>query len=168
MSARVPITLDPYRASERNAEFSGEFPLDKFKRLNALNPNSKGIVIFEFSFRRDRLLKHCVTGRLSTGIELVCQRCLERFTFPVEREFELKLVNNQAQAEVLDDGIDPLQVEGDELNVIEMLEDELLLAIPDIPRHSNEADCSWKGWQEADELVVRENPFEVLSSLKKH
>ena len=58
--------------------------------------------------------------------------------------------------------------ENGEVNLRELVEDELLLAIPLIPRHELE-DCqsdSDSVWGELPEELDKPNPFDVLKKLK--
>ncbi|HGG60598.1 MAG TPA: hypothetical protein ENK26_11915 [Gammaproteobacteria bacterium] len=168
MSQRAPLFLDPYKAAERGAAFSGEFALSVFHRLASVGDAREGVVNASFAFRRDPLLRHCVEGTVSAELALVCQRCLEPFRRRYEARFLLKLVGSEAEAEQADEGVDPVVAPDRRLDVVRMLEDELLLAIPDIPRHDEAGQCGWRGWREQPESGVAESPFAVLASLKKH
>ncbi len=161
--------LDPFKAADREARFDGELPLVKFRRLLEMGENPGGVVKLTLGFRRDPLLAHCVEGTVSTEIEVVCQRCLEPFRLPLMARFLLKPVRTEAEAVALDEGIDPVVLDVDErLDVVRMLEDELLLAAPWIPKHPDESLCSWRGWREAEPSPEREHPFAALAGLKKH
>ena len=169
MSAQAPLFLDPYKAADREARFGGVLPLAKFSRLLEIAENPAGEVELTLEFRRDPVLAHCVEGTVSTEIEVICQRCLEPFRLPLAARFLLKLVRTEDEAVALDDGVDPVVLDDDEqLDVVRMLEDELLLAAPGIPKHSDKLLCGWDGWREAEELPGRENPFGVLADFKKH
>ncbi len=172
MSERAPLFLDPYKAAEREAAFSGELPLSAFHRLTALGGEQGGEqvgnVSASFAFRRDPVLRHCVEGVVRADVALTCQRCLEPFSHRCEARFLLKLVDSEAEAETADEGIDPVVAPDRRLDVVRMLEDELLLALPDIPRHEESGQCGWKGWREQSEAEAKGSPFDVLASLKKH
>ena len=73
-----------------------------------------------------------VTGRVSTRWPLTCQRCLERFDDKVELSIDLR-------SGTLPDG--DFELGGEPIRLIDWVEDELLLALPSIPKHADRADC---------------------------
>jgi len=99
----------------------------------------------------------------ATGVlPVTCQRCLGGIPFELEVDSYLELVPEGAdlsQEELEDDTRDFLPVAG-ELNVADLIEDEVLLAIPFAPRHEN---CGLPGEAEAGD---RQGPFAGLASLK--
>ena len=99
---------------------------------------------------------------VSGTIPLSCQRCLEAVPcdLDVDALLELVLVGAElSQDELEDDTRDFLPVER-ELDVVELVEDEILLALPVAPRHEK---CGLPGAANAGERI---NPFAKLSALK--
>ena len=99
---------------------------------------------------------------VSGVIPLACQRCLEAIPFDLDVDSLLELVPAGAelsQDELEDDTRDFLPVER-ELDVVELVEDEILLALPVAPRHEK---CGLPGAADAGERI---NPFAKLSGLK--
>ncbi len=98
----------------------------------------------------------------SGSLPLACQRCLGVIEFFVEADSLLELVPEGAefsQDELEDDSRDFLPVAG-ALVVADLVEDEILLALPVAPRHEK---CSLPGVSEAGERVL---PFAGLASFK--
>jgi uncharacterized protein len=73
-------------------------------------------------------------------------------------------VSGEDEIKRLPEGYEPLLVTGEPLLTRELVEDEVLLAIPAIPRHGGEEACV-TGY-ENQSLPERENPFAVLEKLK--
>ncbi len=95
-------------------------------------------------------------------LPLACQRCLEPIQFNLDIESRLELIPESAdlsQEELEDDTRDFLPVAG-ELNVAELVEDEVLLALPVAPRHER---CGLPGAADVGERI---NPFATLGALK--
>lgn len=93
---------------------------------------------------------------------LACQRCLEAIPFELDVDSLLELIPADAelsQEELEDDTRDFLSVAG-ELEVAELVEDEVLLALPVAPRHER---CGLPGAADAGERI---NPFAALTGLK--
>ena len=100
-----------------------------------------------------------------------CQRCLKPVVEGVEMSRWFRFVRDEAQAAELDmDGEDDVLALPRVLNLQELAEDELLLALPLVPRHDV---CPEPlPLAEPDELdeaqeEERPNPFAALAALKK-
>jgi uncharacterized protein len=95
---------------------------------------------------------------------LCCQRCLGGVKFPLGIHSRLQLIapgEDWPDDDLEDDSADAIAAEG-ELNVLSLIEDEVLLALPIAPRHehceSPLANASEHG----------SSPFSALAALKKH
>ena len=101
---------------------------------------------------------------------LTCQRCLQPFTVPLEIDRRLRFVRGEAAAEALDAEIeDDVLALSKSLNLRELVEDELLLALPIVPRHDVCPQPLPVPLGEApapDDEPERENPFAALQRLK--
>ncbi len=95
-------------------------------------------------------------------LPLACQRCLEAIHFELDVDSQLELISEDSelsQDELEDDTRDFLPVAG-ELDVAELVEDEILLALPVAPRHER---CGLPGAADVGERI---NPFAALAELK--
>ncbi|MFZ0788766.1 MAG: YceD family protein [Chromatiaceae bacterium] len=104
-------------------------------------------------------------------IRLVCQRCLGAVSVPLDAPVALALVRDAAQAEALPDHLDPMEVEEGRIRPLDLVEDELLLAIPQVPMHPP-GRCAelYEPAADADqgvEVPGPENPFAVLAHMKR-
>ncbi|MGE4370081.1 MAG: DUF177 domain-containing protein [Burkholderiaceae bacterium] len=102
---------------------------------------------------------------------VVCQRCMQPMAWPVHSVSRFHLVRSEAELDLEDDLDDPDSPEAlvgsTRFDVQSLVEDELILAVPYVPRHQ---ECpSLPPVQEADESPVekRPSPFAVLRQLKK-
>lgn len=68
-------------------------------------------------------------------VPLVCQRCLGLLEFPVAIDERLTLVGSDAEAALLADPFDAVLLEDGDLPVGQVIEDEVLAALPLAPRH---------------------------------
>lgn len=104
-----------------------------------------------------------VTGRLG----LRCQRCLAEVAFDCAIDSRLLLIPEGEpwpEDELEADDYDAVAASR-ELSVLALVEDEVLLALPAVPRH---ADCQLPVGTEEAEEEDRLSPFAALAGLKKH
>lgn len=101
---------------------------------------------------------------------LTCQRCLQPFEVPLTFERRLRFVRGEAEAEALDaESEDDVLALSRSLDLRELIEDELLLALPIVPRHEV---CPQPlpmavGEEDLEEDVPeRPHPFAALQALK--
>jgi uncharacterized protein len=159
MSRRVVIDTQAF-ARER-ASLRGELPVAALSRLLDVLTDTAGGLEYRIEGRigprdRSQLLVE-VDGVLS----LRCQRCLEAIEYPLALRSLLEFVDSDddlTQEELEDDSRDFLS-EQRELDLVVLLEDEILLALPIVPRHE---DCVLPG--ERRELA-KVSPFSVLAGL---
>lgn len=171
---RLPHEIDPFRLVEARAELSGSVPLKQLRRLGSLLADDSGQISVVLSFDIDELGVPFVSGQIKTDLALVCQRCLERYDFSVDLEISLAWIRSEKEAESLPLRYEPYLVETSPLNLNDVIEDELLLALPQIPMH-DESDCDATKWiqKPAESMdddpgmeTGNDNPFSVLESLK--
>lgn len=171
MKERLPDRTDPYRLAQRGAVLSGEMPLAGMSRLAGSLVECEGVVEVDLRFGKDERGVAMVAVSLRTELSLICQNCLEALRYPVAVETVLGLVGSEAEAERLPEAYEPLLVGDEPFYIKDLVEDELILALPIIPRHP-ESSCLDKGGdRKPDETPGdrdgKENPFTVLKRLKK-
>jgi uncharacterized protein len=101
-------------------------------------------------------------------VPLMCQRCLQPYSQSVAVDRWFRFVLDEAQALQEDDDVpEDLLVWTPKFNLLELIEDEVLLDLPLIPKHD---DCAHI-WQPEPEPATaqqpeRPNPFAMLAQLK--
>ena len=135
--------------ARRKKPLAGEIELVRLPRLSALLGQDQGTVGAQLRVeaRTDGRLQLSLS--YTADVELTCQRCLEPLYQTLSGSVEYLLAENgSAQAEPAassSDGIEAavemLQLTGERLNPRELIEDELLVALPYSPRHEKKDDC---------------------------
>ena len=100
---------------------------------------------------------------------MVCQRCLEPANFHVGGEYDYVIIPEGKSIEDLPSGYDALEVGDDPIDLTSLVEDELLLALPLVPRHEICPDSVPLSAQSADfdaSQAQRPSPFAALAALK--
>ena len=101
-------------------------------------------------------LKLAVDG----SVRLECQRCLGSLDFPVHLEAQLEFASSEAEITAADDDIERV-VAGREMSVAALVEDEVLLVLPMVPKHEQ---CSAAAGLGAD---AKPSAFQALAALRK-
>lgn len=105
------------------------------------------------------------------ALPLTCQRCLGPVDLPISFERSFRFVATEELAAALDEeSEEDVLVSSREFNLLELIEDELLMALPAVPKHEvcpvaiklQVADADF-----AEEPSERPNPFAALEQLKK-
>lgn len=173
MSARLPEFIDPLYLADKNASIKGQMPLNALDRLAEKLFDGTGGLAIEFFFYRDGRIP-VIEGRLQATLNLKCQNCLASLAWAIDTPVKLGVVTSIEQADRLPEDYEPLMCEGDNLLLKDIVEDELLLALPIFPKHEHV--CFDAGTQ-ADKIATpeedgqppsRKNPFSILANLKKN
>jgi uncharacterized protein len=168
MPSGLPEFLDPWRCADSEAEFTGLLALARFPRLRGLLSEADGHVTFRLRFSRDLARRAVVRGDVRARLRLICQRCLGPLEHTVEETFTLALVQGLDEMHRLPDRYEPLLAVGEIVRPLELLEDEMLLALPQIPTHPV-GECEPDGVSSTgaegldDEATGESRPFAVLA-----
>lgn len=159
-----PDKINPWQLAAERGRLEGELPLAALPRLAAVN-RATGQVGVSLEAGIDEGGISFIRGTLQADLELDCQRCLRPFYLPMTVEVDLGLVRAEADAERLPDRYEPLLVAETGLVVADLVEDELLLALPQIPRHEDLRACEANGYATEMPNTPLPQPFAALASL---
>jgi len=142
-------------------------PLLGMDRLaNSLSSADSSVEIaldFGLGERGFRIMDLSIRGSL----QLVCQRCLGTVDWPLTINSVVALVRTEAQIERLPDHYEPLLVEPQPMQLMAIVEDEILLALPVVAFHPEEQ-CQLAHAIDNRPLPKEEEPrqFAALAQLK--
>jgi uncharacterized protein len=166
-TSRVPELLDVWRMVAARREFEGRVPLAAMTRLRDSLVDAEGEVRYTLAFDTDALRVPYVELRVEVELPLECQRSLRRFLFPVRLVQRLGLIRDEADEAALPPDYEALLVADDGmLRPVELVEDELILALPVVPV-SPEAEAVERDFAPTAEETAQANPFAALSGWKK-
>lgn len=168
----LPATLDVRKAATRGATVEGVLKPADVPRFRALLASDSGAIQARLRFSRDEQMRCLVKVEVEAEVEVTCQRCLEVMRSQLATDNTLAVVSSDEQAAQLPRVLDPLLVSEQACNVWEVVEDELILAMPAFSYHDSDA-CREKMAAFSDPDVPQEqeqsgkpNPFDVLAQLK--
>lgn len=105
--------------------------------------------------------------RVTTTLPLECQRCLAAVAVPVSAERSFRFVHGEDAAAQLDaSSEDDVLALTRALDLRELIEDELLLALPIVPRH-DVCPMPLPAGTEATHADPEPSPFAALAALKR-
>lgn len=169
MLDQLPQYIDPLHLADKRGELHGGIPLNSLERLADLLADDEGSVAVDIFFGREgRLAK--IEGQIQAHLKLKCQNCLQAVEMSVNNPVKLGIVNSIEQANRLPEDFEPLLVVEEKVLLKNIIEDELLLILPEYPKH--DYDClSFNLDNKTDALLtgeqtVTENPFSILAKLK--
>ncbi len=166
----LPGTLDVRKAASRGATVRGMLkPLD-LPRFRDLLAADEGVVEAVLTLSRDEEGRYLVQVVTDSEVTVTCQRCLQPMPAQLHTDSTLAVVWTDEQARHLPAWLDPVIVAEEEYSLRELVEDELILALPPFSYHE-QADCNTvladlTAEPEADEPPKKSNPFDVLAQLK--
>ena len=168
-----PQHLDVKSFAGAQAHLEGEAPLAQFARLAQDAEGPAGPVRWRLEGHTqpvqggaDEIWVHLTAH---AALPLRCQRCLTPVTETVAVAREFRFVPDEATAALEDDASqeDVLALSRD-FDALELVEDELIMALPLVPMHATcPSEHALTAKPADDELVEKKpNPFAVLATLR--
>ncbi len=109
-----------------------------------------------------------VSLSISGQLSLRCQRCLEPLAWPVRIETCLCVLDDEGQTALIASPFDSVLTSTGGLDLVAVIEDEILAALPMAPVHEQEPECRSAGEVENNSTKNAESmqrPFADLASL---
>lgn len=157
--------IDPVAMADAGGTLSGELPLSECGRIVAEYGPQTGAVSYVLAFGRDEEGLRYVRGALRADVQVECSRCLAPLRLTLEPHPVLGIVADEAAAGQLPERYDPLVASGP-MPLPQLLEEELLLALPLAPVHPGPA-CGDDGEVPADTAERTGGPFAMLATLRR-
>ena len=169
-SRRAPV--DTLVGTETAIEFS--IPLAELPRVSHELTNKDGEAKGKVRFSRQQ--GHAVADLdVSAQPEVVCQRCMQPMRWPVKVKSRVALVSDYDAADRVPDEFEVFLVEADSVSVRDLVDEEVMLALPNVPRHPEDSECARRKVQlpgqpdepEAAHEAQVQKPFAQLGELLK-
>jgi uncharacterized protein len=153
--------IDGYEFASAGAMQQGRMPVNGFARLKDQLASDAGEVEYAIEGMLDARARPSLRLRVKGTLQLRCQRCLEAMPFEVDEEQLLVLAASQEEidADPADPDAPDRVLASKHMALRELVEDQLILAMPYAPRHAR---CKAAG-ELGDEGKV--SPFADLRSI---
>lgn len=154
------LIINNLEFAKKKQKLADSFAVSDLTRLaEVLAPHDKNIrpatIHFELTGVCKQFSQPGLHLRIKTELPVICQRCLDEMLISLDLSFDYLISDSTIDA--LDDNDEMDWLEADyEMNLQELIEDELLLAMPLAPVH--EENCNKSSMQSGE----KPNPFAVL------
>ena len=135
MPREFPDWVNPWTAAEGTRIFGGTMPLSRLKRLVPLLVHTDGTAWFEAEFRLDEDKRAIVKMKVKADVLLLCQRSLLPYTEHIERDSLLGVIEDEMDQTLLPEHYEASIASNGRLSFEMLVEDELLLGLPQVPRN---------------------------------
>lgn len=173
MTNDLPLRFDPVLFAKQGRSIAGQIATSELPRVAESAPETDDSIInVSMSFSVSSLQFPMVQGTIEGSTVQTCQRCLGDAAIEIKQQFKLLLINPQSQELASKEGYELFEYEGQFVSTLELIEGEVILAMPIVVKHENIEDCDPKArkWlkqrEPADVETKRSNPFESLKNLK--
>ena len=163
-----PVAIDAFDFGRSKEQRDGEVAVAQLPRLARECVDTSGILRWEIAGGTHASGHVQLAMQVAGDLQLVCQRCLRPFAYHIASASTLVLARDEAQADqieaMLDDETLDVIVGSATMNLVDLIEDEALLAIPQAPKH-----VSCPGPQvpvTSEDSEAKPSPFAVLQYLK--
>ncbi len=172
MAKSLPNSLDLNAAVRKEWQLQGELLISDLDRMPAeLIASTDAKVRYEILFRHSNTVLGEAIIRIESQLELICQRSLETFDFLLQTNSTIGFISEIEDEAKLEAGVSPSWVEDMQVDPKALLEDEILLKVPDIPlKPGASLNSQYLADHEDSEPEAEEtqNPFAALEQLKNN
>lgn len=167
-----PLRLDVAALAAEGTSLSGEWPAAELERWRAMQtlPAQAAPQSVQWQVRGELRRGSGQPPQpwlhlwVQTSAGLTCQRCLQPFMLPLAVDRAVRFAGDERQAEALDaDSDDDVLALAPTLDLRALVEDELLLACPIVPRHEA---CDLPAHGAETGVADGASPFGALAALK--
>jgi len=167
MLDQLPELIDPVVFAERTSHLVGAVKLHRMSRLSDFLFEKEGDLKVDLHFYKEGKVP-TIEGHIEGHLNLICQSCLKSLPWEVHKQVKIGMVQTIEQADRLEAGLEPLVITEERMSFPSMVEDEVIISLPDYPRHAEPCmEYTNVKFVEPEEIEeTSDNPFSVLAKLK--
>ncbi len=170
MAKSLPDSIDLNAAVRKEWQLNGEVLLSDLDRMPLeLIASTDAVIKYDIGFKHSKTVLGEAVIKIESELELICQRSLDTFKFPLKSDSTIGFISELEDEAKLVANVSPSWVEDMLVDPKALLEDEILLMIPDIPlKPGAELDSQYLTDQDEEPVAEEtQNPFAALKDLKK-
>jgi uncharacterized protein len=162
------FVIDAFEFCRLKGQRKGEIAVSGLSRLVEELADESGLLQWSLQGGADKLAHSQLMLSVIGSVQLRCQRCLMPFEFVIDSGSILIVARDEASADEIDAllGDDAIEVVvgSKALDIIQLIEDEALLALPLAPKHIA---CPDEPARDTLKSAKPDSPFSVLKRLKQ-
>lgn len=162
------FVIDAFAFCRLRERRDGELPVADLPRLAAETFDTSGTLKWSLQGGADLHGHPQFSLSVNGTVKLKCQRCLQALDHVIESASALVLAQDDGSADEMEAMLEDEDVEvivgSHSFDLLQVIEDEAMLALPLSPRH---AACAGQSGLEGMQEEKKESPFSVLKNLKK-
>ncbi len=162
----LPVRFDPRVMADQNQELIGDLPIKDMQRLENLLVKAEPMVMLNLQFSYGQYGLPVIVGQIRLILSLRCERCLDEFQTTIDEAIHTMIKPKAVSIPENSENLDFYEYDGKNLELTEFIEDELILALPLVPRHKDISLCNQDmiAWLASNEVPAdkAENPFAIL------
>ncbi len=161
------LVIDAFEFCRTNSTRDGVTPVAEMERFARDCADTSGSITWSATGSTGKLGYPQMRLTVAGTVHLNCQRCLAPFAYDIDSSTVLVLGEDDAKAdeieEIIDDETIDVIVGTRSMNLMDLIEDEALLALPQVPKHEICPDTALLDAVKSE----KKSPFDALKSLKK-
>ncbi|MGO9514347.1 MAG: YceD family protein [Steroidobacteraceae bacterium] len=171
MAAGLPEFVDCARLAEDAAVLERVYALGELPRLQDLLAEPGGTLHASFAFGKAASGRAAARVAIRAVPQLLCQRCMQGFAFPVSGSSEVEFTSDE-EAAASDTERELFLIDAGMVSLRELAEEELLLAVPIVavcsaPQSCGHAPSFAVDAEESEKSGELRRPFSALQDLLK-
>ncbi len=170
----IPAYVDVRKAFQQELEVTGSVEIERLPRVREAAASDKVQIAIRLRFATDRSGQKQIEGELTGSLEMTCQRCLAPAEVKLQESIKLALLVSEDQINGLDPEWDPWICIEPKLELADLVEEQMMLALPIVHLHEDRSCIQNLGYvREDDEEISQsaeketDNPFSILQQLKE-
>jgi len=160
------IVIDAFDFCRSNGSRDGVTPVAEMTRLTKDCADTSGTIAWKVVGGTSKMGFPQMTLSVAGTVQLVCQRCLTPYAHEIDASTLLMLGKDDEQADEIEQMIDDETIDvivgSRSMDVMDLVEDEALLALPHTPKHDVCPDTALLDKAKSEKL----SPFDALKGLK--
>lgn len=162
----LPTTIKPVKLARKEGKLVGFMPLKQLSTLVADCASDDGRVEADLTLHMNGVRPE-IHGTAQAAVQLVCQRCLEPVEVNIRVKVALGIAQTEEQVNEMPSDLEPFVLEEEEIPLSDLLEQELILALPIVAYHDGCEPFPYdNGEDDSAKANEKPNPFAVLEQLK--
>jgi uncharacterized protein len=163
----LPTFIDPAQLAHHHSRLKGHVTLAQMTRVHGSLSDIQGDVFIDWQFDMDRKYRITINGQIQTQLIMLCMRCMQPMPWTIDAKTTLILLNDGQSPDEIPDDYESISLTTTPTSLISLIEDELILALPLVARHTVCPSNEYLFSESITEPLTPPNPFHILSQLEK-